>query len=184
MSSEEESEDERSLEHRLGGDGRDAGDLFSLVYEELHALAERQMGRQGGDHTLQATALVNEAYLRLFGHEWRNREHFLCVAAKAMRSILVDHARKKKSKKRDGGGRRISLDELAETYTRSARDLMELDEALDRLGEVDPELVRLVELRFFGGLTMEETASLLDISVRTAQREWGVARAWLWREMR
>lgn len=154
-----------------------------LVYDELHRMADRQMRRQRPDHTLQATALVNEAYIRVFGQEWRDREHFLSVAARAMRSILVDHARKKATAKRTPGGERVALDDLTQTYEERAIDLVALDDALNQLSEVDPEMVRLVELRFFAGLTMEEAASFLNISPRKAQKEWCTARAWLRREI-
>lgn len=169
----------RLLRRAQDGDGQAADRLFTLVYDELHRMADLEMRRQRPDHTLQTTALVNEAYLRVFGREWRDRQHFLSVASKAMRSILVDYARKRNSAKRKVTGERVRLDDLTEDYEARAIDLVALDEALDRLAEVDPNLVRLVELRFFAGLTMEQIAGFLGISVRKANKEWSTARAWL-----
>jgi len=173
----------RLLQRVEDGESGASDQLFSLVYDELHRMADRQMRRQRPDHTLQATALVNEAYIRVFGRKWRDRDHFRSVAARAMRSILVDHARKKTTVKRTPGGQRVPLDELTQTYEERAIDLVALDKALNRLAEVDPDMVRLVELRFFAALTMEETASFLNISIRSAQKEWHTARAWLRREV-
>jgi RNA polymerase sigma factor (TIGR02999 family) len=173
----------RLLKRVEEGDSGASDQLFMLVYDELHRMADRQMRRQRPDHTLQATALVNEAYIRVFGQDWRDRDHFLSVAARAMRSILVDHARKKTTAKRTPGGQRVPLDELTQTYEDRAIDLVAMDEALNRLAEVDPNMVRLVELRFFAGLSMEESASFLNISTRKAQKEWSTARAWLRREV-
>lgn len=166
------------------GDGEASDQLFMLVYEELHRMADRQMRRQRPDHTLQATALVNEAYIRVFGQEWRDRDHFLSVASRAMRSILVDHARRKMANKRNPGGQRVPLDDLTQSYEDRAIDLVALDEALTRLAEVDPDMVRLVELRFFAGLTMEDAAAFLGISIHKAQKEWNTARAWIRREIK
>jgi len=165
------------------GDRAAANELFRLVYEELHAIAKRLMRGQAPGHTLQASALVNEAYLRVFHQEWKDRDHFLAVAAKAMRWVLVDHARSKRRDKRSPDGERLLLDELTTLYDVRSHDIVGLDSVLDRLAERDPELVKLVELRFFAGLPMEEAARSLGISLRTAQREWTTARAWLRKEL-
>jgi len=165
------------------GDRAAADELFRLVYDELHAIAKRLMRGQAPGHTLQASALVNEAYLRAFQYEWKDRDHFLSVAAQAMRWVLVDHARSKQRDKRSPDGERVLLDELTERYDDHSLDLVGLDAAMVRLAERDPMLVRLVELRFFAGLPMEEVARALGLSLRTAQREWATARAWLWKEL-
>ncbi len=169
-------------------DGRpDAADrLFEVVYSELYGIANRQMRSEGRAHTLQPTALVNEAYLRLFRSEertWSGRDHFLGFASRAMRSILVDHARAKRREKRSAVGERISMDSVLLTYEARGRDLVALDEALERLGQMDERMVRLVELRFFGGQSMAEAARVLDMPLRSAEREWQTARAWLRKEL-
>ena len=172
---------------RLLGDLRDGRDgaaeaLFELVYDELYRQARWQMQKQPGGHTLQATALVNEAYVKLLGRKqstWQNRSHFLAVAAKAMRSILVDHARGKQRQKRKAGEHRIPLDYAVEAFEVKARDLVALDDALERLGEMDPQLAKVVELRFFGNMTVPEVAEVLGVSTRTVERNWAAARAWL-----
>jgi RNA polymerase sigma-70 factor, ECF subfamily len=160
--------------------------LVPLVYDELRRLAGRYMRRERPDHTLQPTALVHEAYLRLIGQrnvQWQNRSHFFGVAARMMRRILVDHARTKKAEKRGGNEARIPLNEsLAFTAEKSA-ELLALDEALTRLSQRDPRQGQVVELRFFGGLSEEETAAVLGISTRTVKRDWTVARAWLYKEI-
>jgi RNA polymerase sigma factor (TIGR02999 family) len=165
------------------GDRAAANELFLLVHGELHAVARRLMQGQPPGHTLQASALVNEAYLRVFQQEWKDRDHFLAVAAQAMRWVLVDHARTKRCAKRERGAERVPLEGLMELYEERSLDLVALDEALDRLAQRDPGLVRLVELRFFGGLSMEDAARTLSIPLRTAQREWATARAWLRKEL-
>lgn len=174
----------RLLERAHEGDGRAADELFSLVYEELHSMAVHRLRNQGPEHTLQPTALVNEAYLRVFRGEWNNREHFRAVAARAMRSILVDHARRKRRQKRSAEGVRVLLDDLIVAFEERSGDLLGLDEALERLARIDPTAARLVELRFFGGQSMPEVAHSLGISLRSAQREWATARAWLREELR
>ncbi len=167
------------------GDARAADELFPLVYAELHEIARRALDGQAAVHTLQPTALVNEAYLRLAGgSEWSGRAHFLGVAAKAMRSVLIDHARRKAALRRGGSAERQPLDLVVEGLEQEAPDLVALDAALERLARQDQELARLVELRFFGGLSMDEVASALGLSVATAQRRWTVARLWLQRDMR
>jgi len=165
------------------GDQSAANELFLLVHDELHAVARRLMQGQPPGHTLQASALVNESYLRVFHKEWRDRDHFLAVAAQAMRWVLVDHARSKRRVKRDPGGERVSFEDLTALYEERSLDLVALDDALDRLAERDPGLVRLVELRFFAGLSMDDAARSLGIPLRTAQREWATARAWLRKEL-
>lgn len=173
---------------REGGDrGADARDrLLPLVYEELRDIAERCMRSQGRAHTLQTTALVNEAYIRLVAREaqgWESRSHFIGVAAKAMRSVLVDHARRRSAGKRGGSRRRVPLEGAAILSEDPSDDILAIDEALSRLSEVDEQKGRVVELRFFGGLTNEETASALGVSTATIKREWRFARAWLYSEL-
>ena len=173
---------------RLGAGDPSAGDeLLPIVYEELHRIAARMMKGQSRDHTLQATALVHEAYLRLVDEEvqssFESRSHFLCVAAKAMRSVLVDHARRRGAAKRAGSGQRLRLDSVAEALEREGADLLSLDEALTRLAALDEDLARAVELRFFAGLSVEETARVLSVSEPTVVRAWRVARMWLRREL-
>lgn len=162
---------------------RDALDaLLPLVYEDLHRRAARYLRRERAGHTLQPTALVHEAYLRLVDQrqvEWQDRGHFFAVAAQAMRRILVDHARTHQRDKRGGGVQKETLDEnSAISYERSI-ELLAVDEALTRLETLDPQQSRLVELRYFAGLTIEETAHVLGVSMATVKREWSVARAWL-----
>jgi RNA polymerase sigma factor (TIGR02999 family) len=161
--------------------------LLPAVYGELHRQAERYMRGQSAGHTLQATALVNEAYLRLVDQretEWKGRAHFFGVAAKAMRSILVDHARARQAAKRGSGAARLTLGQVGGVADRKAEvDVLDLDEALQRLAELDPEKGRLVELRYFGGLTIEEAAEVLGVSPATLKRQWNTARAWLRREL-
>ncbi len=167
--------------------GRDgaADQLVPLVYGELHNLAVHYMRSERGDHTLQPTALVHEAYIRLVDQRhasWQNRSHFFGIAAQAMRRILVDHARRKQAGKREGGDR-VTLDEsVAEAPQRSV-DLIALDDALNKLAALDPRQARVVELRFFGGLDIEQTAESLGISPATVKRDWTFARAFLQREM-
>ena len=165
------------------GDAQAEDRLFRLVYDELHGMAKREMRAQRLDHTLQATALVNEAYLRVFGREWKDRKHFLSVAARAMRSVLVDHARRRSTSKRTPPEKRIPLEHLTEAYEERSHDLVALDEALGRLAEVDERMVRLTELRFFAGRSMEEAAEVVGLPLRSAQREWATARAWLRKEI-
>lgn len=157
-------------------------ELLPIVYDQLHSLAGRQLRRERADHTLQPTALVHEAYLRLVGERdriWENERHFLWIAATAMRRVLVHHAEKRRAAKRGGNNDRLPLDEAMLMYEERAQDLIALDESLDRLAAVDERKARIVELRFFGGLSLEDTARLLDVSSRTVEREWRVARAWL-----
>ncbi|HEX9421702.1 MAG TPA: sigma-70 family RNA polymerase sigma factor [Pyrinomonadaceae bacterium] len=160
--------------------------LMPLVYEELHRLAHRYLSRERPNHTLQTTALVNEAYLRLVDREnvhWQNRAHFFAISAQLMRCILVDHARSLAYAKRGGGARRIELDEALVVSQERAADVVALDEALKQLAGFDPQQSRIVELRFFGGLTIEETAEALSLSPATIKREWVSAKAWLYQEL-
>jgi len=161
-----------------------AGDaLLPLVYDQLHALAKNQMRRESPGHTLQTTALVHEAYLKLGcgeNVEWTGRAHFMKVAARAMRRVLIDHARSKGSQKRGGDMQRKPLNENgALSIENSSLDLLILDDALQNLAKVDPRIVQVVELRFFAGLTVDETAKILEISPRTVKNEWRIAKAWL-----
>ena len=173
---------------RIGaGDRSAARELFPLVYDELHRLARRYLDGERADHTLQPTALVHEAYLRLVGQDdsrWKNRAHFLGVAATAMRCVLVDHARAKKARKRGDGYTKVPLDEAIDLFEESVPDLVALDDALSELTRQDNQLGHIVELRFFAGLTIEETARVLRVSAPTIARGWRVARAWLRSELR
>jgi RNA polymerase sigma-70 factor (ECF subfamily) len=160
--------------------------LMPLVYDELRQMAHRYMSRERPGHTLQTTALVSEAYLRLVDQKrvhWQNRAHFFAVAAQAMRRILIDYARKQRYAKRGGGAPKICLEEAAVMSQERAADLVALDQALITLASLDPQQSRVVELRFFGGLTIEETAEVLRLSVDMVKREWATAKAWLSREM-
>jgi RNA polymerase sigma factor (TIGR02999 family) len=161
--------------------------LVPLVYEELHRLARRYMRQERPDHTLQATSLVNEAYLRLIDVnrvEWRDRAHFLAVAAQMMRRILVEFARNRQRQKRGGGAVHVNLDDVQELPDSNERDLVALSGALGGLATFDARMSQVVELRFFGGLTVAETADVLNISPETVMRDWKTAKAWLLRELR
>jgi RNA polymerase sigma factor (TIGR02999 family) len=166
-------------------DAREA--LMPVVYDELRRLARRHLWRERPDHTLQSAALVNEAYLRLVRQEapqWQNRAHFFGVAAQLMRHILVDHARNRRAAKRGAGAPRLALDPELGPAQKTEIDLVALDDALSTLAALDAQQARLIELRFFGGLSIEETAVVLGISPATVKREWATARAWLRREMK
>jgi RNA polymerase sigma factor (TIGR02999 family) len=162
--------------------------LIPLVYEELRAIAGRYLSRESPSHTLQSTALVHEAYFKLIGQrrvQWQNRAHFFGIAAQMMRRILVDHARHQHREKRGGPAPKLSLDQaIAQAEPEADVDLLALDEALTSLAEIDPRGARIIELRFFSALTIDETAEVLDISAGTVKRDWSAARAWLYREMR
>jgi RNA polymerase sigma-70 factor, ECF subfamily len=163
-----------------------ASQLMPLVYDELHRVARHHMRHERADHTLQATALVHEAYLRLVHQPertWQNRAHFIGVAACAMRRILVDHARARQTAKRGSLAQRVPLEEPLLLTDEQSDELVALDEALERLAQFDARQGRVVELRFFGGLTVEETAEAVGISPKTVKRDWSVARAWLHREV-
>ena len=158
-----------------------------LVYQELRRVARKCLAGQLSDQTLQPTALVHEAYLRLVkadGLEWRNRAHFFAVAATIMRQILVDHARNRSAAKRGGGAVTVALDLAVAPQPGNVVDLIVLDNAMKRLGALDQRQCRIVELRFFGGLSIEETARVVDISPATAKREWATARLWLHHAMK
>lgn len=169
------------------GDQDATGALLAIVYGELRSLAGRFFRTQRTEHTLQPTALVHEAFLKLIGNqsiEWTDRTHFFRTAAKAMREILADHARRRRALKRGGEGRRLPLtSSLHAEHERRMIDAYELDEALTRLAGLSPRQAQIVELRFFGGLTVEETAQLLEVSPRTIELDWRTARAWLRHEL-
>lgn len=160
--------------------------LYPLVYDELRRMAHRYMSRERKGHTLQTTALINEAYLRLVEQKhvhWANRAHFFGISAQIMRRILIDHARRYEYSKRGGGTQRVSLDEVAIVAKHKGKELLALDEALTRLGEMDARRGQVVELRFFGGLNNDEIAAVLKISANTVTRDWNLARAWLYHEL-
>lgn len=175
------------LDQYRDGQGEAFGKLMALVYDDLRRLAAWQLQAERSEHTLQPTALVHEAYLKLAGQnpvEWQNKAHFFALAAQVMRHILVDHARTKQRDKRGGGQTNIALDEVLNVSRTSEPNLIELDEALSTLAEQDARKSRIVELRYFGGLSIEETAEVLGISSATVRREWTLAKAWLQRELR
>src|SRR6266516_7128291 len=159
--------------------------LTPIVYDELHRLARRYMKRERAGHSLQTTALVNEAYMRLVEYkrmQWQNRAHFFAVSAQLMRRILVEHARRH-NLKRGGGVQHVSLEETAMVGGKRGADLVALDEAMNALARLDPRKVQVVEMRFFGGLSVEETAEVLKVSAVTVMRDWSTAKAWLYREL-
>jgi RNA polymerase sigma factor (TIGR02999 family) len=171
------------------GDAEASARLLPVVYQELRRLAAQKLAHESPGHTLQATALVHEAYVRLVGGEsaniprWDGRRHFFAAAAEAMRRILVESARRKHSQKRGGGMDRKDVDAIEIAAPARSDDLLALDEALNRLGEVDPPAAELVKLRYFAGLSLAEAAKVLDVAPRTADRLWAYARAWLHREV-
>ena len=168
------------------GDDRALEKLFPLVNPELHRLAHHYMSRERAGHTLQTTAVLNEAYLRLVDDTkpvWQGRTHFIAAAAQLMRRIMVDHARERRSLKRGGGALKVTLDEAAFVTEARSQELLNLDEALEKLAIQDARKTRIVELRYFGGLTVQETAEFLKLSQRTVEREWTMAKAWLYREL-
>jgi len=176
----------RLLEQLRAGDRNAVADLVPLLYDELRQLASKYLRRERPGHTLQATALVHEAYLRLVDQKdvgWQNRSHFFGVAAQQMRRILVDHARHRHAAKRGGAAPRVALDEALVVSDQAAEDVLQLNELLTRLAELDEQQARVVELRVFGGLTVEEAAEALDISPATVKRDWAMAKAWLTREI-
>jgi len=169
------------------GHDKAVAELIVLLYSELRSLASRYLRRERSDHTLQTTALVHEAYLRLANQRevrWKNREQFLGVAAQLMRRILVDYSRGHDAQKRGRGFEKVFLEEAEGVAKGKAADVIQLDEALTRFAEVDPQQAQLVELRFFGGLSIEEAAAVLGVSRTTAKRNWNLAKAWLARELR
>lgn len=186
----EESSTPRELTRLLvdWGNGDEAAleRLMPLVYDELRRLARHYMRRERPGHTIQPTALVNEAYLRLVEQQnvpWQSRAHFFGIASRLMRQILVDYARARNYRKRGGGGQQVSLSEAAGAVGGRAAELLALDEALVSLAALDEQQARVVELRYFGGLTIEEAAEVLGVSHATVERDWRAARAWLRREM-
>lgn len=169
-----------------GGDQEARDQLVPVVYPELRRLAQRYMRRERSGHTLQTTALVNEAYLRLVdisGVTWQDRAHFFAVSAQIMRRILVDAARARITAKRGSGAPRVNLDEVPDVSSVRAGELTAIDEALTRLAQVDARKAQVIELRFFGGLSVEETAEVLKISPQSVMRDWKLAKAWLLREL-
>jgi RNA polymerase sigma factor (TIGR02999 family) len=168
------------------GDQAAFSELVALVYHELRRIARRQMRGERGEHTLQPSALVNEAYSRLLElkqMKWKNRAHFFAMSARIMRRILVDAARARKFQKRGGNAARVSLDLALIASPDPDRDLVALDDALEALAEMDPRKSQVVEMRFFGGLSVEETAEVLDVSIGTVMRDWQIAKVWLLREL-
>jgi RNA polymerase sigma factor (TIGR02999 family) len=174
------------LEKARSGDAEALANVFPLIYDELRRLAQHQLKREPDGHTLSPTALVHEAYMRLIDYnriEWSGRSHFMAVAATAMRRILVDHARGARSAKRGGASRRVSIDDVELSTEERGELLIAMDEALERLRAVDARQAQVVECRFFGGMTEEETADALGIGLRTAKRDWAKAKSWLHREL-
>ncbi len=173
------------LQRVVEGDRTAEDELYSLVYAELHRIARAQMDRQSEAHTLQPTALVHEAWMRLLPREvaWNDREHFLSFASRVMRTVLVDHARKRLAERRGGGRERVSLDVALDRHEKRGVGVLELDGAMEELFAEDAALARIVELRFFGGLSMEECARAEGVSLSTAERRWRLARMWLRTEL-
>jgi RNA polymerase sigma-70 factor, ECF subfamily len=170
------------------GDRSALDKLTPLVYDELRRIAHRYVRRERNGHTLQTTALVNEAYVRLAGSKniaWQNRAHFFAATAQVMRNVLIDHARRRLFAKRGGQVQQVAMDEAVSAMTEQRADeLVVLDEALDELAKMDERKARVVELRYFGGLSLEETADVLDVSLMTVRRDWRAAKAWLFRRMK
>jgi RNA polymerase sigma factor (TIGR02999 family) len=169
------------------GDKHALDKLMPIVYDELRRIAHRYMQKEHDGHTLQTTALINEAYVRLVGQqkiEWQNRNHFFAVTAQVMRHLLIDHARRHNFARRGGGVEHVALDDATMMSSERAVELIALDEALSEFSQLDPRKSRVVELRYFGGLSLEETAEVLDISLMTVRRDWRAAKAWLYRRMK
>lgn len=169
-----------------GGNQQALEELAPLIYNELRRLAHNFLYRERPGHTLQTTALVHEAYLKLIDQRdvrWQNRAHFFAIAAQAMRRILIDSARRHTAAKRGGPGEKLSLDEAANIALEPDSNLLDLEKALNELAKIDPQQSHIVELRYFGGLTIEETAEVISVSPATVKREWAMARAWLHQEL-
>jgi RNA polymerase sigma factor (TIGR02999 family) len=169
-----------------GGDRAALDALVPVVYKELHRLAHCELRKERADHTLQSTALVHEAYFRLVGKslpQWESRTHFFAIAAQLMRQILVDYARRHRASKRGSGVCMLTLDDAMALPQRKEVDVIAIDDALNTLAEVDPRQSRVVELRFFAGLSLEEISEVMGIATATVQRDWTAARAWLYREI-
>ncbi len=180
------SEITRLLASVQGGDPAAVNELMPVVYDELHRLAKRHMAGQRPGHTLRTTDLVNEAYLKLVNVQkigWKDRIHFFAVASRAMRSVLVDYGRRRGYAKRGGNPVRVSLSEADQISVQRSAEIIAIDEALSRLAVLDPRKSQIVELRYFGGLSVEESAELIGLSTRTIEREWRWAKAWLCREL-
>ena len=174
------------LKDWTNGKRESADELLKLVYDELRKIAARYLGKERSGHTLQPTALVHEAYMRLIDIsdlDWKDRAHFFAVAANVMRHILVDHARARLTEKRGGHFQRISLETAVNVLSEPSLDVLAVDDAMRELAEFDKRQCKIIELRFFGGLTIEETAAVLDISAATVKREWILAKAWLFRRL-
>jgi len=190
MSEGEESKSSNITDLLIGwgnGDRRALDEMLPLVYDELRRLASHYLSRENPGHTLQTTALVHEAYVRLIDQrrvDWKNRAQFLGVAARVMRHILLNHARDRSAAKRGGNAQRVSLSVAVDFFNEPDVSLIALDEALSKLSELDPRKSRVVELKFFGGMTMDEIAEVLQISTATVERDWSLARAWLFRAMK
>jgi RNA polymerase sigma factor (TIGR02999 family) len=183
--SQESSQFSARLQEWVNGDQQALGALVPSVYQELRRLAHYQLRAQRGGQTLQSTALVNEAFIRLMGsqpEDLRNRAHFVAVAARLMRQILVDYARRRNARKRDGG-LRVEIEEAADVSAESDAQLLALDEALEALAQIDARQARIVDMKFFGGLTTAEVGTVLELSTATVERDWSVARLWLRRHM-
>jgi RNA polymerase sigma factor (TIGR02999 family) len=168
------------------GDQSQIAQLVDLVYDDLRRLAQHYLSRESPGHTLQPTALVHEAFLKLIDQtrvDWRDRSHFFAVGAQAMRRILVNHAKARGRVKRGGGKQKLSLDDTLTVSTNDDEEILALDEALTKLAAIDERRAKVIELRFFGGLNVEETAAVLGVSKRTIEREWTACRAWLRREL-
>ena len=182
----ERTEATRLLDRIAAGEQANVDDLLGLVYDELRNLAGAQLSRERSDNTLQPTALVHEAWMRLIDQNrvaWQGKRHFLAIAAQAMRRILVDHARGKRRAKRGGSWRRVELDDEAFPQADGGIDVVELEEALTKLAELSKRQASVVEMRFFGGLATEEIAEVLGVTRRTVERDWRFARAWLYEEL-
>lgn len=184
-------ENQQQITDRLiawnSGDTAALDDVMHAVYKELRRMADRYLRLEHPGHSLQPTALVHEAYLRLIDQtqvSWQNRAHFFGVAAQMMRRILVDHARTKQRDKRGGAAGTLSLDEVIDVGRSRGADLVSLDEALESLAGIDPRKSRVVEMRFFGGLSVDETAEVLNVSPQTVMRDWKLAKAWLYKELK
>ena len=176
----------RLLRRASDGDGSALEELMPVVYDDLRARAAQSLRRESPGHTLQATALVHETYLRLVDQretDWADRAHFFAIAARVMRRILVDHARRHQATKRAGGQQKLSSEQAPELCSEPAMDFLALDQALSKLTDLDPRQGKVVELRYFGGLTVPETAEVLQVSEATVAREWRMARVWLYREL-
>lgn len=187
MSQHQPQEITRILKAWSSGRPEAVDDLMPLVYEALRKVAAQYLRRQRPDHTLQPTALVNEAYLKLIDIsevDWNDRAHFFAVASQTMRHILVDHARSQARKKRGGSLQKLSLDEAISFSKEREVDLLSLDEALQELAKLDEQQAKIIELRFFGGLTIDETAHVVGISPATVKREWVMAKSWLFRKLK